>query len=197
MILWTSSGQSCISPRMTAPAPMVCSHHKKHGLLRQRRVWGWISLLGHTSFATASGLKRRKPSMKASQTVLQALLVAAGATLWVPALANDCDAVASASLKQTGVPYRSEMTITAPGQAPQKAQAVYMVTKLYTQVDGKWNAVPVSAQQMSQQIESSIKNGNVTCKKVGSEQVGGEAATVFATHGVQQGNTVDTKTWIS
>ncbi|GEM_PF-3936955 len=114
-----------------------------------------------------------------------------------PAFANDCDAVASASLKQTGVPYRSEMTITTPGQPPQKAQAVYMVTRLYTQMDGKWNAVPVSAQEMSQQIETSIKNGGVSCRKIGPDQVGGEAATIYATHGVQQGNTVDTKTWIS
>jgi hypothetical protein len=132
--------------------------------------------------------------MKASTL---ALLAAGTALLAGQALADDCDAVASASLKQTGVPYRTEMTIAASGEPAQKGEAVYMVTKLYTKMGGNWSSMPINAQQMSKQIQASIKNGNTTCKKAGAESVGGEAATIYVTHGTQQGNVVDTRTWIS
>jgi hypothetical protein len=135
--------------------------------------------------------------MKASKFALLALIAAGAPGLAAPALANDCDAVIAASLKQMGMPYRTEMTITSPGAQPTKGQAIFMVSKLYTQVNGKWNVIPINAQQMSQQIQASMKTGSISCKKVGPDSVDGEAATIYTAHDVQQGNNVDTKTWIS
>lgn len=132
--------------------------------------------------------------MKASNVAFLAL-IAAGLT--APALANDCDAVIAAAVKQAGMPYRSDMTITAPGGTVQKGQAVYMVDKLYTLVEGKWNSMAINRAQMEQQIQASLKTGSITCKKVGSDNVNGEAASIYTAHDVQQGNNVDTRTWIS
>ena len=115
----------------------------------------------------------------------------------VPAAADDCEAIVSASLKQASVPYRGDMTITQTGQQPTKAQTVYMVNKLYTQVNGQWTVTPMNQQQLAQQINDSMKKGNISCKKIGQDSVGGEAATVYTAHNVQQGATVDTKSWIS
>ncbi|HEX3809341.1 MAG TPA: hypothetical protein VHW02_06535 [Rhizomicrobium sp.] len=118
--------------------------------------------------------------------------------LAAPAFADDCAAIVSASIKQSNTPYSGNMTITQAGGQPMQGKTVYMLTKLYTQVNGKWSVMPINSQQLAQQIQASMKNGSMSCKKAGQESVGGEAATIYTAHDAQQdGSSVDTKSWIS
>ena len=113
------------------------------------------------------------------------------------ARADDCATVLSAVFAQAKVPYASTMTTSQPGQPVSRVEAVVIGTKMFVQVNGAWQSMPYSAQEMIDRSTENAKKSKQTCRKVGVELVDGEATTIYSDHEETSRGIVDSRIWIS
>src|SRR6202012_1762374 len=91
--------------------------------------------------------------------------------------ANDCvDVPRAAAIAQVKAPHSVGHVMTSPGKAPEGADMVFAGDKAYMKVDGKWSAIPFSAKDQIDMINTapSKSEGAVTCQKTAGETIGGE-----------------------
>lgn len=122
-------------------------------------------------------------------------LVLAG---WVgPALADDCDTVLNASFASAKTPYSATMTRTDPKGKGTTTKVIYTGATMYLQVQGQWHGVPITAQEMMDQAKEARKTTKETCKRLGDENIGGEATAVYSSHAESDMGKSDSRIWIS
>lgn len=113
------------------------------------------------------------------------------------AWADDCATIQSAMFAQAKVPYASSMTTSQPGQPVSRGESVVTGTKMYVQVNGAWQSMPYSAQEIIDRVTENAKKSKQTCQKVGAELVAGEATTVYSDHEETPRGVVDSRIWLS
>ena len=113
------------------------------------------------------------------------------------ARADDCATILSAMFAQAKVPYASTMTMIQPGQPVSRSKSVVTGTKMYVQVNGVWQSMPYSAQEMIDRATENAKKSKQTCRKVGVELVDGEATTIYSDHEETPRGGVDSRIWMS
>ena len=76
---------------------------------------------------------------------------------------------------------------------------VFKGDKAYTLMNGAWSSIAFSAKDQLEMIDTSSERAakTATCRRVGSESVNGESATVFASHDDAHGKPIDARLWLS
>jgi hypothetical protein len=124
-----------------------------------------------------------------------------GLLLAVPAVAgaDDCRPVVDAMQKLAITPVHEYMQETAAfRKAPSSNEAVIIGSAMYVRVSGQWHTMPYDPKERAQEIAQSTAGKHATCRYLRDENVGSEAASVYATHDDQgEGSTVDNTLWIS
>jgi enamine deaminase RidA (YjgF/YER057c/UK114 family) len=114
-----------------------------------------------------------------------------------PALADDCATVV-ASMKATAVtPYASTATRTDPQGKPQTRHMIRTTTKTYVEDHGGWVEMDITSQDLTDTINEQLKTAKMTCQKVGTEAVNGQATTVYTVHIENEGSISDNKLWLN
>lgn len=130
-------------------------------------------------------------------TVRAVGIMAALGTAPLSARADDCATIRSAMFAQAKVPYARTMTTIQPGQPVSRGEMVVTGTKMYVQVNGAWQSMPYSAQEMIDRATENAKKSKQTCRKVGAELVDGEATTIYSDHEETPRGVVDSRIWMS
>ena len=123
--------------------------------------------------------------MRSASSRPLARLVAIGLFAAVSAAhANDCiDVPKAAAMAQVKAPHSVVHVMTSPGKAPERADMVFAGDKAYMKVDGKWSAIPFSAKDQVDMINSSSAKGQVvTCQKTAGETIAGEPTFLMTVH---------------
>lgn len=114
-----------------------------------------------------------------------------------PVVSPGCQKVLDILHKLSSVPYHSYRVQTLNGK-PSNSEMVFVDGTYYVLINGKWTVSPISAQDMKQLEQNSMKNiQNASCKEVREEAVNGESATVYTSHSESERGTADTQMWIS
>ncbi len=127
------------------------------------------------------------------------------------ALDSACQALMDAQIKAVKMPYRVHATIVpalsgsrspsgkTPGvDKPTEEDIVFTGTALYIRIRGRdWKMVPETAEENVAEIRRKAQTSKATCRQIGEENVGGEAAVVYIEHDETESGTVDSKSWIS
>jgi len=132
--------------------------------------------------------------------LIRAVGLAGGITIAsIAARADDCATVMSANFAQAKVPYASTTTSSQPNQPLVRSELVVIDTKMYFQVNGAWQSMPYSAQELIDRETEKAKKSKLkpTCQKVGAEIVNGEATTVYSADEDNGGQIIDSRVWIS
>ena len=117
-----------------------------------------------------------------------------------PAHADDCAIVKTASIAQAKVPYAVVHVMTLPGKPAQRFEMIFKGDKAYTLMNGAWSSMAFSMQDRIDTINAASEQAakaTYTCRKVGSEAVNGEPASVLASHGDSHGKVTDSRLWVS
>jgi len=113
--------------------------------------------------------------------------------------ADDCISVPrAAAIAQAKVPHSVVHLMTSPGKPLQRADMIFAGDRAYTKIDGKWSAIPFSAKDQIDMINSAPEKGQgaVTCQKTAGETVNGEPTFLMSVH--EAGPKVsDARFWIS
>ncbi len=115
------------------------------------------------------------------------------------AQANDCiDVPRAAAIAQVKAPHSVVHVTTSPGKAPERADMIFAGDKAYMKVDGKWSAIPFSAKDQIDMINSSRAEGQavVTCQKTSGETISGEPTFLMTVH-ESAPKVNDVRIWIS
>ena len=124
--------------------------------------------------------------MRSASSHLPARLLAAGVLVAASAAhANDCiDVPRAAAIAQVKAPHSVVHVMTSPGKAPERADMVFAGDKAYMKVDGKWSAIPFSAKDQIDMINTAPSKGEgaVTCQKTAGETIGGEPTFLLTVH---------------
>ena len=116
------------------------------------------------------------------------------------ARADDCAMVKAASIAQIKVPHAVVHVMTLPGKPPQRFEMIFKGDKVYTLMNGAWSSMAFSVQDQIDTINAASEQAakaTYTCRKVGSESVNGESASVLASHGDAHGKVTDSRLWLS
>jgi hypothetical protein len=121
------------------------------------------------------------------------LLALAFAVLGAPALADDCTTVKSAMLNTGHAPNSLLITKTDGQRKKTVTRQVQTVDNKYVQMpDGKWRALNIAIKDLHDDLPEVQ-----TCRRSGSENVGGESTTVYDVHMNIEGSISDGKVWVS
>lgn len=137
------------------------------------------------------------------RVLLPSCLVGVAACILVAtplARADDCAMVKAASIAQIKVPHSDVHLTIPPGKAPQRIDMVFKDDKVYTRLNGAWSSMAFPAQDQIDALNAAAARAGpqtYTCRKVGSESVNGESASVLASHGDAHGKVTDSRTWLS
>lgn len=121
-------------------------------------------------------------------------LVALGlAVLTAPALADDCTTVKSAMLNSGHTPHSVQITKTDGQGKKTVTHQVQTVDNKYVQLPtGKWYAMNIAMKDLNDDL-----SGVQTCRRSGSDSVGGESTAVYEVHSTIQGSASDSRIWLS
>jgi hypothetical protein len=108
---------------------------------------------------------------------------------------SSCKAVFDATSKTLDTPNHSYMDgLGAAG----KGEMITVNGDRYVMVNGKWSKSRMTVAATKAQEEENIKTAKViSCKRIGDELVGGDAATVYSEHSETADTKSDGKVWIS
>jgi len=122
--------------------------------------------------------------------VLFAIVLAA---LALPSLADDCTAVRAAIL-QSGHSPKSSTTTKTDGQGKKVVtRSVQTLTNKYVQTeDGKWYAMGIAIKDLDDDTSAKL-----TCRRSGSDSLGGQSVAIYEVHMDLDGNVSDNKYWVS
>ena len=123
----------------------------------------------------------------------RALIALAFTVLTAPALADDCTTVKSAMLNSGHTPHSVILTRTDGQGKKIVTRQVQTVDNKYVQrPDGKWYAMNIAIKDLNDDL-----SGLLTCRRSGSDSVGGEATAVYEVHMNMNGEVTDQKIWVS
>ena len=109
------------------------------------------------------------------------------------ALADDCNTVKSAMLNSGHTPHSVTVTATNGQGKKTLTKQIQTVDNKYVQVaDGKWYAMNIGIKDLNDNT-----SGVLTCKRTGSDTVGGESTTLYEVHANLEGEVQDQKMWVS
>lgn len=111
-----------------------------------------------------------------------------------PAWADDCATVLSATTVTAKTPYSA--TIVKSGAQTGTDQVIYDGKVMYVQTHGKWIGIAMTPDEIADEAKEKDKVKH-SCQRVGDESVGGEAATIYATHTDTEAGHLDSRIWIS
>ncbi len=114
-----------------------------------------------------------------------------------PALADDCADITAAMITTAHTPYRTVISRTGPDGKPVTSEMIQTQSAQYIQQNGKWVTMPLSPQKMIDHIQRMEKSARMECRKLGTEPINGQSATVYTMHVEDEGNISDNKLWIS
>jgi hypothetical protein len=113
--------------------------------------------------------------------------------LTASAIADDCTTVKNAMLGIGRTPHSLVLTKTDGQGKKTVTHQVQTVDNKYVQTaDGKWYAMNIAIKDLDDDL-----SGVQTCRRSGSESVGGESTAVYDVHMNQDGNPSDAKIWVS
>jgi hypothetical protein len=141
------------------------------------------------------------PTLRSLRYLL--LLTVPFAALPARAVSAACQPVMASMLRVVQTPNHQFMTNTVPGRAPMKSETVTNGKTLSVLVAGDhWKTMPYDAQAELTEMKRKFADPNVaskmSCTRVRAEAVGGEAATLYATHeSTGAGGAVDVQVWVS
>jgi hypothetical protein len=108
---------------------------------------------------------------------------------------SSCKAVFDAMNKTLDTPNHSYMDGIGGAQ---KGEMITVNGDRYLLVNGKWSKSRMTVAATKAQEEENIKTAKViTCKRIGDEIVGGDAATVYSEHSENEDTKSDGKVWVS
>jgi hypothetical protein len=121
------------------------------------------------------------------------LIALAFAALAAPALADDCATVKSAMLNSGRTPHSLILTQTdGQGKMTVTRQLQTVDNKYVQRPDGKWYAMNIAIKDLNDDL-----SGVLTCRRSGTDSVGGELAVVYEVHMNLEGQVSDQKIWVS
>jgi hypothetical protein len=113
--------------------------------------------------------------------------------LTAPALADDCAIVKGAMLGTGRTPHSLALTKTDGQGKKTVTHQVQTVDNKYVQTaDGTWHAMNIAIKDLDDDL-----SGVQTCRRSGSESLGGELTAVYDVHMNQDGDPSDAKIWVS
>jgi hypothetical protein len=113
--------------------------------------------------------------------------------LTASAIADDCTTVKNAMLGTGRTPHSLVLTKTDGQGKKTVTHQVQTVDNKYVQTaDGKWHAMNIAIKDLDDNL-----SGVQTCRRSGSESVGGESTAVYDVHMNQDGDQSDAKIWVS
>jgi hypothetical protein len=121
------------------------------------------------------------------------LITLALAALGAPVIADDCSTVKSAMLNSGHTPHSVIVTQTDGQGKKTVTRQIQTVDNKYVQrPDGKWYAMNIAIKDLDDDL-----SGVLTCRRNGSDSVGGESAAVYEVHMNLEGQVSDQKIWVS
>jgi hypothetical protein len=122
--------------------------------------------------------------------LLIALALAAASS---PALADECGTVKSAMLNSGHTPHTVTITKTDAQGKKTVTHQVQTVDNKYVELPGgKWYAMNIAMKDLDDDT-----SGVLTCRRSGSDSVGGESTAIYEVHTNLQGVASDQKLWMS
>ena len=116
----------------------------------------------------------------------------------VPAVDPACKPVFDANDKTLDTPNHAYMEQTEAGGKKVASELVTINGQRYLMMNGKWSKSLMTVAATKAQEEENKKNAKVvSCKRVGSDSVNGQAATVYTQHSETEDSKADGKVWIS
>jgi hypothetical protein len=113
--------------------------------------------------------------------------------LAAPGLADDCATVKGAMLGTGRTPHSLVLTKTDGLGKKTVSHQVQTVDNKYVQTaDGTWHAMNIAIKDFADDL-----SGVQTCRRSGSESLGGESTAVYDVHMNQDGEQGDAKIWVS
>jgi hypothetical protein len=136
--------------------------------------------------------------MKTRFIALWAGLLSLAATA---ALAEGCDAVTAARIKQLHTPNRSTLSALSNGRMLFGEIAVEVGGQRYSKITGfinsvNWDVKPWNPDADEAAYRKSIAGATQTCRPDGAEQIRGEEADIYAVHRETNGKASDERIWI-
>jgi outer membrane lipoprotein-sorting protein len=123
----------------------------------------------------------------------RALIALAFTALTAQALADDCATVKSAMLNSGHTPHSVILTRTDGQGKNTVTRQVQTVDNKYVQrPDGKWYAMNIAIKDLNDDL-----SGLQTCRRSGSDSVGGELTAVYEVRMKQEDEVTDQKLWVS
>ncbi|HEY3732035.1 MAG TPA: hypothetical protein VGL28_12320 [Steroidobacteraceae bacterium] len=123
----------------------------------------------------------------------RALIALAATVLTAPVLADDCATVKSAMLNSGHTPRSLTLTQTdGQGKKTVTGQVQTVDNKYVQRPDGKWYAMNIAIKDLNEDL-----SGVLSCRRSGSDSVGGEVAAVYEVHMNLVGAVTDQKIWVS
>ena len=112
----------------------------------------------------------------------------------------ECQPLIDAQRKEITTPHHAYSTDGPAGQTA-KAQTGETISTggvTYLLYKGKWRRSPMTPKDQLDQMKENIASAKlISCKRVGSESVGGVPADVYTSHQESEEVTADARTWIA
>ena len=116
----------------------------------------------------------------------------------IPAVDPGCKVVFDANDKTLDTPNHAYQEHVEAGGKKVTSELITVNGQRYLLVNGKWSKSRMTVADTKAQEEENKKNAKVvSCKKVGSDSVNGQAATVYTEHSENEDTKADGKVWIS
>lgn len=114
--------------------------------------------------------------------------------------ADACAAAIDAAIAQAKVPHADMHVTTMPGQAPTRAEMIFVGDKAYTKLDGAWHSMAYPVQQQVDMLTANKARAAQTphtCQKLSNSPINGEPASLFIMRAETNGKATDARVWIS
>lgn len=121
-------------------------------------------------------------------------LMALAGLLATPAHADDCGPVFDAMAKAAKTPHTATITRLENGK-PVTSKMIQTKDRKYIEVNGEWRWMAMPA-DLDHELEAMRENTKMTCQKLGSEEVNGQATTVYTAHVENEGSASDNELWL-
>jgi len=116
----------------------------------------------------------------------------------IPAADASCKPVFDANDKTLDTPNHLYQEQTDARGKKRTGELITINGERYLLMDGKWSKSRMTVAETKAQSEENKKNAKVvTCKRIGSDSVNGQAATVYTEHTETEDSKSDGKIWIS
>ena len=114
-----------------------------------------------------------------------------------PARADDCTQPTAAMMVSAKTPYSETIVSSGPGGQMVTSHMVQTATTKYVERKGGWTALPISSADLVNALNDMLKTAKISCKRIGTEQVNGQSATIYTLHTEYRGVVTDNTLWIS